>query len=619
MAQTRGWMDGARARRWLCCAVWWWLPLWAAAQAVPVQPAGAGGRDLLAHLTYLEDPSASLSLEQVQLADRTGRFAPPPPTSGALSFGLTRSAMWLRVALHNPAAQPSTQLLVVPNALISHVSLYAPDASGRYQATHTGGDVPFATRPYPDRQLAFPLAVPAQAEQVLYVRVQSTIGLLVPVQLWQQDDYAKQARYDYGAQAWYFGMAAAMALFNLMLFIALRDRIYLLYVAFVACMAFSLARKGGLATEFLWPGAVTWTNVSYYSGSSLALMAFMLFTRRMLNTAVLSPRGDRALQVLVVAHLVALVGYVLALEVVVRYALGLFLVSAVTVVAVGVWGVVRRMRSAYFYMGAFAMLLLGAVTTLLRTLGWLPSNVLTVDGLQLGSALEMLLLAFALADRFNQMRREKLKAQRELVETQQRLLQTLQTSERDLAQRVDDRTQQLQALNEKLEALSMVDGLTGIANRRQFDQELHRAWARLERLGQPLALVMLDVDMFKRYNDHYGHQAGDECLRTVAQAIASVGRTTDVVARYGGEEFVMVAPASDGPSALLLAQRACQAVQALGAAHAQSPFGVVTVSCGAACVVPGTGHTPQDLLRQADAALYQAKAQGRNQAVLADL
>jgi diguanylate cyclase (GGDEF)-like protein len=203
------------------------------------------------------------------------------------------------------------------------------------------------------------------------------------------------------------------------------------------------------------------------------------------------------------------------------------------------------------------------------------------------------------------------------VLAKQKLVETLQASERELAQRVDDRTRELQALNEKLEALSMVDGLTGIANRRQFDQELRKAWARLERLGQPLALVMLDVDLFKRYNDHYGHQAGDECLRKVAQAMASVGRTTDVLARYGGEEFVMVAPASDGPSALLLAQRACQAVQALGAAHAQSPFGVVTVSCGAASVVPGVGVTPQDLLRQADAALYQAKDRGRNQAVLA--
>ena len=619
MAQTRGLMDGARALRWLCCAVCCLLPLWAAAQAVPVQPAGAGARDLLAHVTYLEDSGANLSLEQVQQADRAGQFAPPPPTSGALSFGFTRSAMWLRVVLHNPTAAPSAQLLLVPNPLISQVSLFAPDASGRYQATHTGGDQPFATRPYPDRQMGFPLAVPPQAEQVLYLRVQSTIGLLVPLQLWPLADYAKQARNDYGVQAWYFGMAAAMALFNLMLFIALRDRIYLLYVAFVGCVAFSLARKGGLATEFLWPGVVTWTNVSYYSGSSLALVAFMLFTRRMLNTAELWPLAHLVLAGLAVAHLVAVVGYVLALEVVARYALVLFLLSATTVVAVGVWGVVKRMRAAYFYMGAFAMLLLGAMTTLLRTLGWLPTNALTVDGLQLGSALEMLLLAFALADRFNQMRREKLKAQRELVETQQRLLQTLQASERELAQRVDDRTHELQALNEKLEALSMVDGLTGISNRRQFDQELQKAWARLERLGQPLALGMLDVDLFKRYNDHYGHQAGDECLRKVAQAIASVGRSTDLVARYGGEEFVMVAPASDGPSALLLAQRACQAVQALGVAHALSPFGVVTLSCGAACLVPGAGRTPQDLLGQADAALYQAKAQGSNQAVLANL
>jgi diguanylate cyclase (GGDEF)-like protein len=259
------------------------------------------------------------------------------------------------------------------------------------------------------------------------------------------------------------------------------------------------------------------------------------------------------------------------------------------------------MRSAYFYVGAFVMLMVGGMVTLMRTLDWLPTNAFTVDGLQLGSSLEMLLLAFALADRYNVLRQEKLQALQDLMN----------------AQRENERNQELQVLNEKLEALAMVDGLTGIANRRQFDQTLTKEWARMQRLEQPLAVLMLDVDWFKPYNDHYGHQAGDACLRAVAQALAGLCRSSDLVARYGGEEFVLIAPAIDSANALALAQRACEAVQALALAHANTEPGVITVSAGVAVAVPDLSTSAQALLQAADAALYQAKAQGRNRAVLA--
>ena len=176
----------------------------------------------------------------------------------------------------------------------------------------------------------------------------------------------------------------------------------------------------------------------------------------------------------------------------------------------------KRQRSAYFFLAAFALLMLGGATTTLRAMGIVPTNAFTVDAIQLGSALEMLLLAFALADRFNVMRREKAKVQAELLQAQQQLVDTLQSSERKLEQRVAQRTDELQLLNSKLEALSLTDSLTGIANRRHFDSILQQEWQRAQRLNHPLALAILDVDWFKPYNDHYGHPAGDVCLRQIA-------------------------------------------------------------------------------------------------------
>lgn len=198
------------------------------------------------------------------------------------------------------------------------------------------------------------------------------------------------------------------------------------------------------------------------------------------------------------------------------------------------------------------------------------------------------------------------------------MVSRLQDNIRHLDAKVVERTADLQILNRKLEALSMTDGLTGIANRHCFDNVLACEWSRATRQGQPLALAMLDVDWFKKYNDHYGHLAGDECLRKVATAFAAnVCRTGDLVARYGGEEFVFIAPATDGGKALLMAEKVREALQTLAFPHEMSPLGCVTISIGVAAMVPGEKDTPNILVQAADAALYRAKAQGRNRVILA--
>ena len=157
-----------------------------------------------------------------------------------------------------------------------------------------------------------------------------------------------------------------------------------------------------------------------------------------------------------------------------------------------------------------------------------------------------------------------------------------------------------------------------MANRRSFDTTLALEWARARRNGEPLALCMLDVDLFKDYNDHYGHQAGDDCLRQVADVIGlHVRRSTDLVARYGGEEFAFISPGVDEAHALATAQSVCAALRARALPHQRSPFSVLTASIGVAVIVPGEHDTPDALVRRADAALYEAKRRGRNQVVLA--
>ncbi|MCK2089294.1 diguanylate cyclase [Thauera aromatica] len=182
-----------------------------------------------------------------------------------------------------------------------------------------------------------------------------------------------------------------------------------------------------------------------------------------------------------------------------------------------------------------------------------------------------------------------------------------------LEHKVRERTEELEAANHKLAMLSLTDGLTGISNRRHFDEMLRSEWARALRTAQPLAILMVDIDLFKKYNDHYGHQAGDECLIRVAHAIQScVKRAGDLAARYGGEEFAVICAESDLEKATALADILCHAVAAQALPHVLSPHGRITVSIGVAAAVPTPDAAPETLLRRADEALYRAKAGGRN-------
>jgi diguanylate cyclase (GGDEF)-like protein len=187
-----------------------------------------------------------------------------------------------------------------------------------------------------------------------------------------------------------------------------------------------------------------------------------------------------------------------------------------------------------------------------------------------------------------------------------------------LESRVAERTRDLEQANLKLSALTMTDPLTGIANRRRFDDMLASELNRAARCGHPLALLMIDVDYFKNYNDYYGHQEGDSCLRMVATLLQThARRASDLAARYGGEEFVVLAAETDAEAALALAESVRLALEALHLPHVQSPFGWVSISVGVAVQVPDELQTPELFLRMADKAMYRAKELGRNQVVLA--
>jgi len=183
-----------------------------------------------------------------------------------------------------------------------------------------------------------------------------------------------------------------------------------------------------------------------------------------------------------------------------------------------------------------------------------------------------------------------------------------------LDNKLQDYSEQLRQHNLGLQIIAHTDKLTNLANRHRFDDMLTQEFKRAQRGHTPLSLILMDLDFFKQFNDHYGHPAGDACLRSTAQVLATlIVRAGDLAARFGGEEFVILLPNTDNKGAMAVADRVRKTVEGLGLPHRHSPFGVVTASLGVATMVErGSFITALDLVEQADKHLYSAKRDGRN-------
>ncbi|MBS7351335.1 MAG: diguanylate cyclase [Comamonas sp.] len=259
---------------------------------------------------------------------------------------------------------------------------------------------------------------------------------------------------------------------------------------------------------------------------------------------------------------------------------------------------------------------------------WLGLHILGIDQ-AMARQLSWLNEGMSAADAFKREAQNHNQGTQALLKMIGRLYQTLAAQNAQLAEvnqsleeRVALRTQELEAANQRLSTLARTDALLSIANRAYFNDRLEQACALALRGERPVGIVMLDVDYFKRYNDHYGHLKGDACLQAVALAVGGcLHRNTDLLARYGGEELVVLLHDTDTQGALVVAEKMVQAVRNLELEHANSELQPrhVSISAGAYAAVPypqaSGGSGSSALLARADEALYRAKSQGRNRAV----
>ena len=544
------------------------------AAAAPFQPDQNTQLTLWGRVDTVRDPSGHMTFAEV--SSPTTPWVQDSDDGLHVATRLSPSVRWYRLRV-DPTQPGKYAILVSWHA--HEATLYVPHLDGTVETVESGGYVPTSRKLFFHAQNLVPLPPAALDGRPIYLRVsssfeRSSVFMLLGWQAWH--DQLHEWDYSQRLQLFFAGFLGAFAVLSALIALSLRRAPYVLYAIAVLSAVLQVLVLTGDAWRFLWPGIGIDYDLAQNGSYALAIIFAALFGRNLLETRRRFPRVDTLL--------IACIGIFAVTNLMLIFApewlngIGLWdpadiIVTALVLVPLAVCaGVVARSseRGAFLYLLAILSVLVGNLTGLAaNNILWnVPRIPLTYIAPTLGFAFEALLLALAVFEQW-------------------------QAVERD----------------------ALVDPLTRLVNRRGLERALAAEREHAARTKSSYSVLMLDIDRFKKYNDRYGHLEGDRVLAAVAGAFAHSLRAIDCAARYGGEEFIALLPGTNAEGALILGERVRDSVRALAIVHAEAEEGIVTVSVGAACAVPG--ESDASLLMRADAALYRAKDGGRNRVALA--
>jgi diguanylate cyclase (GGDEF)-like protein len=557
-------------------------------------------------ISYFEDPSTSRSLSDL-LADRSVLWQRLPEKIP--SFGFSNSAFWLKIDVCPAKGLGQSAVLEVSYPLLDHIRVLGVVEQRIVYDALSGDSLPFSQRPVKHRNFVFFLPDLPQDDLSLYIRVETKSAMQIPLQLFTPLDFFDHNQQTMMIQGLYFGIILAMVLYNAFVFVFLRELPYLLYVLFTTSYFSFQGVFQGIFQQFLFDSVwlqnhtlLIFGFMSMAFANWFAISFLKLSTKNLAISRILSGIGW-------ISCLAAILASFFPYEIMIKLMLGLAIPGSLLIMFIGnqLWWV--GYLPARIFTVAWSTLLVSFVLASFNKIGLVPRTFWTENILQIGGLLEVILLSIALAERVNEEKRQRILAE-------QRLSTSLEEKVEERTKELNHALEQLEEANSVLSQISHTDSLTQIANRRSFDIQLALEYKSASRGGFPLALIMIDIDHFKKFNDTYGHLVGDKVLRSVAKTLKlHAARPGDSIYRYGGEEFAVLLNNTDLAGAEFVAEKIRHAVEeTVIRIHDRSFF--VTISAGISIYDPkeptGRIRTPEDLIHQADMSLYKAKEKGRN-------
>lgn len=446
---------------------------------------------------------------------------------------------------------------------------------------------------------------------MLYVAVNYSDIALLPLRLLTESELQRWREHSNLWLGLFFGLGLAVILFNFCLWLSTRTATFFWYVLFQSAIYSFEAIRFGLYAPYLGEAA---HGRAFVFSAGLAFWLGCLFAAKLLDIPRLAPQHWRIFRwVFGVMGLYILLLATPYSAVLIDTAMPAATLGALLPVLMALLYARDAKLHLKLYALAWGLLILATLVLNLNLVGLLTVSWASTYGQLIGLSIEALLLSFILGARMNELQREREQLTGELLEVRQQANQRLQCEVEAKTLALNQAMSELRAANASLTTRAITDQLTGIPNRRHFDEALPKALARASREGSNLSLALLDIDHFKSFNDRFGHQVGDDCLSQVASTLQHcLQRPDDLLARYGGEEFVLLLPATHHDGALQLLEELRLAIEALDF-QVKGERVPIAISGGCATWIGHAGgQTDSDFIEQADLQLYRAKQQGRN-------
>jgi diguanylate cyclase (GGDEF)-like protein len=547
------------------------------------------------------------------------------------NFGLTKSSQWLKIDF---AKTQNNQVLEIDYAMLDSVQLWfrskSESSSGeRYniiQHYDLGDRLSFIQRPIIHDKFLVPLPDNAAGVQLL-LRVQSDGPVKAPLRLWNKQDYIVYTASHRLFMGLFFGYMLAMGLINLFLFITTRSVMFITYAGYVFSFAMLIAAIHGLGYRFIWSES-PWLQERITAVFAYTMMSFVLiFSSQILQLKTANPSYHLIFRGFSFIYILCILGsLIVPYAIMIKLLLVLLLFSIPVILLVSISLALKGSTIAKFFSAAWVVLLLSGLTAAADNFHWINLSVDSSYLLMVGATTETLLLALAVATSYSVQRLETKRAHKEAAQNELQAMQAQdevialqKQAQKDLEQEVKARTQEfenalagLSKVHDELQGMSQTDMLTGLSNRRFFEENMMIEAARSRREKQTLAIALLDIDHFKKVNDTYGHQCGDDCLIAFANTLKTViKRPGDLLSRYGGEEFVVLLPNTTVDGAKNVLEQFRLAIEDL-VVETHGHRIQFTVSAGVTSRVITDEQDSEKMLAFADKLLYQAKEAGRN-------